>query len=524
MLASIVAASRSTSIRSAAAFVSNIAPSATAFCPPRAFHSHRPSDATFLKRRRPWVKKFDSSSQVATQSIRFHQSKSLFSTTSDSTPSNTNAPVNDLIANWRSDPTLTDVYHLPTLSVPAESVHNILKTGSIVAPYLASNMNELQGIHPRVKLVRDVPVDSQGQTTDASSQSAKRKLILLDANQEIPPDVRQELETWNICPGPTFELAMPQEQQTPHRILEKLLPPDAHPPPTGYEQIGHVLHFNLKPHHEPYGRLIGDVLLDKLSPSVETVVTKVGEVKGSHRIYDMEVLAGKPSTEVTVVEHGIRLHFDLAKVYWSTRLSGQRTRSLDEDIRPGQIIADAFCGVGALCVRAAAEKNCIVIANDLNPVAINSCRENSVRNGVDHNIDATCGDAHDFIASLGHTHDRPLPHHLMLNYPLASVDFLHNLKSWPVDKLSEIVPTVHVYTFARGDAETDKTPADVAKEMVAIGLLPSLSGSDNNDSVKVLNDLGCNIRAREIRDVAPGKVVMWVTFQVTEDLLLKMRG
>merc|ERR1711976_193343 len=105
------------------------------------------------------------------------------------------------------------------------------------------------------------------------------------------------------------------------------------------------------------------------------------------------------------------------------------------------------------------------------------------------------------------------PHHLMLNFPLASVDFLHNIKHWPIEKLSEILPTVHVYTFARGDAETNKTPADVSKEMVAIGLLPNL-GASGEDSVKVLDDLGCNVRAREVRDVAPGKVVMWVTFQV----------
>ena len=235
----------------------------------------------------------------------------------------------------------------------------------------------------------------------------------------------------------------------------------------------------------------------------------------------MEVLAGKPSTEVTVVEHGIRLHFDLAKVYWSTRLSGQRTRSLDEDILPGQIIADAFCGVGALCVRAAVEKNCTVVANDLNPEAIEYCRANAERNGVVDKITAACGDAHNFIASLGHADGRPLPHHLMLNFPLASVDFLRNLQYWPLDALTEVQPTVHVYTFARGDTKTAKTPADVAMDMVAIGLLPELGSSD--ERMGTLNDLGCNIRAREVRDVAPGKVVMWVTFQVTGDLLRRMQ-
>ena len=109
----------------------------------------------------------------------------------------------------------------------------------------------------------------------------------------------------------------------------------------------------------------------------------------------------------------------------------------------------------------------------------------------------------------------------MLNFPLASVDFLRNLRYWPVDELTEVQPTVHVYTFARGDTETAKTPADVAMDMVAIGLLPELGSSD--ERMGTLNDLGCNIRAREVRDVAPGKVVMWVTFQVTGDLLRRMQ-
>ncbi len=47
----------------------------------------------------------------------------------------------------------------------------------------------------------------------------------------------------------------------------------------------------------------------------------------------------------------------------------------------------------------------------------------------------------------------------MLNFPLASVEFLRNLRYWPIDKSAEIVPTVHVYTFARGDTEAAKTPA-----------------------------------------------------------------
>jgi len=462
------------------------------------------------------------------------------------------APVQDFgaLPDWRSDPSLTDVYHLPTLSVPTRFVNSVV-CDSTIGPYLASNMEELDGIHPRVKLVRDVPKGAADPNGDDGG--GKRKLVLLDPSrvvasvvedeedigdsaklsQEqhdifkalrqtlpgIPSNALRELACNDVQAGPSFAVSIPQEQQTHSRILQKLLPPEAQPPPAGYEQVGHVLHLNLKPHHEPCGRLIGDVMLEKLKPSVRSVISKVGDVDGPFRTYDMKVLAGEDSTDITLVEHGVTLSFDLSKVYWSTRLSDQRTRSIEEEFQPGHVVADAFCGVGALCVRAAVDKDCTVVANDLNPDAVKYCLSNAAGNGVEDKVMATCGDARDFIAGLGDM--SPLPHHLMLNFPLASTDFLSTLRSWPSIEPLDVETSVHVYTFARGDKEERRDAADVAINMVANGLLPYIN---SNEGQEILNDLGCQVRAREVRDVAPGKVVIWVTFKVTQELLLKMQN
>jgi tRNA (guanine37-N1)-methyltransferase len=82
-------------------------------------------------------------------------------------------------------------------------------------------------------------------------------------------------------------------------ILQQILPPEVYPPPTAFEQVGHVAHLNLKSIHLPYAKLIGEVLVECI-PSIETVVNKVGEVSGDYRTYDMDILAGKDDTYVSV--------------------------------------------------------------------------------------------------------------------------------------------------------------------------------------------------------------------------------
>lgn len=56
-----------------------------------------------------------------------------------------------------------------------------------------------------------------------------------------------------------------------------------------------------------------------------------------------------------------------------------------EFIKPGQLLADLFCGVGPLAVRAA-KKGAYVIANDLNPSCYEYLVKNSKLNGVEKRV------------------------------------------------------------------------------------------------------------------------------------------
>jgi len=113
-----------------------------------------------------------------------------------------------------------------------------------------------------------------------------------------------------------------------------------------------------------------------------------------------------------------------------------------------------------------------------------------------------------------------------MNYPLESPKFVSACRWWPAPtKKTDVVPTIHLYTFARDD-ESGRRPAElVAIDMVAENLLP-LGGAveEATDRRQELNQLGCDVRTRVIRDVAPGKMVICVSFQATKRLIKHIQG
>lgn len=76
-------------------------------------------------------------------------------------------------------------------------------------------------------------------------------------------------------------------------------------------------------------------------------------------------MAGELNYYVKLKEQGVQFQLDFQKVYWCSRLQQERDRLLSL-MTSGELLADIFCGVGPLAVRAA-KKGLFVIANDLNP-------------------------------------------------------------------------------------------------------------------------------------------------------------
>jgi len=450
--------------------------------------------------------------------------------------------------NWREHPELNPTLEFPTWAVPLKHAFIIqtLISSEQTQPYLATRDEILQLCHPRPKIVQD--------GTDPKTKMYKHILLHPSVAQtsssheylnNLPMEIQDLLKEHDvITDAPNMTIDIKYHQLPVNYILGKLLPEHVHPPPTAFETVGHVAHLNLRENHLPYAKIIGDVLLECL-PNIETVIQKVGHVSGPYRTYDHEVLAGRNDTTVKLVEHGVRLEFDLSQVYWCSRLASERQVVLDQEIVPGQVIADAFCGVGAICLRAAQTKNCTILANDWNPSAVKYLKHNFALNGLDRFLAlASNQDAYDFLMDLGLEKEenedenegknaanipRHVVDHVLMNFPLQAPTFLGALRWWS-PPLSQKSPRLHVYTFARADPDTNRCAEDVAIDTIASELLPSMGVSEDEDGGDYfrkdeLNDeYGCRVVAREIRDVAPGKLVFCVSFTATPKLLRHMQG
>ena len=451
--------------------------------------------------------------------------------------------------NWRNHPELNPTLVFPTWAVPLEKscIIQTLLSSELTQPYLATRDEIIQQCHPRPKIVQDGDADTDRPKT--------HKYVLLhpsvhnDKNHNLPPEVQTLLSEHNvIVDGPTMTIDIQYHQFPVNYILRKLLPVSVHPPPTAFAMVGHVAHLNLRENHLPYANMIGQVLLECL-PTIETVIQKVGQVSGPYRTFDYQVLAGRNDTTVQLMEHGVRLEFDLSQVYWCARLASERQVVLDQEIQPGQVIADAFCGVGAICLRAAQTKNCTILANDWNPNAVKYLKENFALNRLEqYLVSSSNQDAYDFLMDLGIQESssegkekdetsatteldksRSTIDHVLMNFPLKAPTFLGALRWWS-PPLSHSSPRLHVYTFARADPDTLRSEEDVAIDLIASELLPPMgSGSDDDGGEyhrkrELDKDYGCNVVAREIRDVAPGKLVFCVSFTATPKLLRHMQG
>lgn len=427
------------------------------------------------------------------------------------------------ILDWRDHPLVNVHISFPTWVVPkpGSGIQTLLGHDRL-QEYLATRFELLSHIRTRLKLVQD-PKDR-----------SDSKVILLHPEtpplDQLPEDVQELLASEGVeSNGQEINVSFCHTDFTASYVLCSILPKEVHPPPNAFETIGHVAHLNLKELHLPYKSIIGEVILETL-PAIRTVICKEGKVSGPYRTYGFGVLAGTKDTSVKLQENGVHMKFDVAKVYWSSRLSEERRRILRQ-FKPNQIIADAFCGVGAVLLQAAKKQNCKILANDWNPDAIASLQENIVSNILEENFQLVqCGDAYDFLMKLGmqpsnSPSDKPhrLPDHVLLNFPLGSIEFLGALRWWnspPGTEKSN--PRLHVYTFARGDQESGRTADQVATDMVAESLLPRMNSINRTQELN--EEYGCDVEVHNVRDVAPGKVVMCISFTLTPSLLKVIQG
>ncbi|WP_456418348.1 tRNA (guanine(37)-N1)-methyltransferase Trm5b [Methanocaldococcus infernus] len=205
----------------------------------------------------------------------------------------------------------------------------------------------------------------------------------------------------------------------------------------GYDIIGDLVILQISD-KVPYNirKEIGE-LAYKLIPC-KGVFRKKSEVKGEYRVRELEHLAGENRTLTIHRENNYRLYVDIAKVYFSPRLSGERKR-IGELVNINDVVIDMFAGVGPFSIACKMAKK--IYSIDINPYAIELLKKNIELNKV-YKIEPILDD----VRNVNLEGSR-----VIMNLPKYSYKF--------VDKALELVKrggVIHYYTIGKDFNEAIK--------------------------------------------------------------------
>jgi len=155
--------------------------------------------------------------------------------------------------------------------------------------------------------------------------------------------------------------------------------------PHSADVVGDIAIIEIPPELENNRTLIGNAVL-KANKNVKTVLAKAGAVSGTYRLRELSVVAGEPKTTTIHKEHGCQFYVDVARAYFSPRLSHEHNR-VASMVNEGEAVVDLFAGVGPFAVQIAQRReNVRVFAVDVNPDAMEFLKRNVRLNRVETKV------------------------------------------------------------------------------------------------------------------------------------------
>jgi tRNA (guanine37-N1)-methyltransferase len=186
---------------------------------------------------------------------------------------------------------------------------------------------------------------------------------------------------------------------------------------TGVDTIGDLAVIKIPRGWEGRKHEIGELVLSKLK-NVRGVFRQTAAASGWDKVRGIEWLAGEKETVTTYAEHGCVFKVDIAKVYFSPRLSYERLR-VARLAKRSEVVVNMFAGVGTFSIAMAKIAGSQRIYSiDKNPEAFKYMAENVVINGMSGTVIPILGDAKEAVVELRGVADRvlmPLPE-LALEY------------------------------------------------------------------------------------------------------------
>eukprot|EP00123_Amoebidium_parasiticum_P015057 comp22762_c0_seq1/m.35561 comp22762_c0_seq1/g.35561 ORF comp22762_c0_seq1/g.35561 comp22762_c0_seq1/m.35561 type:complete len:529 (-) comp22762_c0_seq1:193-1779(-) len=341
-----------------------------------------------------------------------------------------------------------------------------------------------------------------------------KRLVLLspiftkDDLSQLPEDARKFCQEQGV-EVVHYNQVLEYDYWNAEQVLCAVLPADIKEVTTAFEAVGHIAHMNLRDCHLPYKNLIGQVVLDK-NPKLKTVVNKMDSIDTTFRFFKMEVLAGEDNFQTEVRENNCVFRFDYSNVYWNSRLGTEHSRLLSL-FNKSDVVCDMFAGVGPFVIPAC-KRGCFVYGNDLNPASYQAMVDNAKANKLPaakyklYNLDAR-----EFVRKV--TEDVrqgkdgcPAYHQVVMNLPADAIEFLDAFVGLYADFPAGIkMPRIHCYCFSK-----DENPQQDAINRVQAVLGTSLP----SEYFKVF----------DVRDVAPQKLMMCVSFDLPEEAARRKQG
>jgi tRNA (guanine37-N1)-methyltransferase len=209
--------------------------------------------------------------------------------------------------------------------------------------------------------------------------------------------------------------------------------------PRALDIIGDIAVVEIPPELKEYKKIVGEAVL-KGHKNVRVVLAKAGKVSGTYRLRHFEFLAGERRSLTLYRENGCSYYVDVARAYFSPRLSHERQR-VASAVKEGEVVVDLFSGVGPFAILIAKNlKTVKVYAIDINLDAVDLLKRNARLNRVENRIYPIVGDARQVAnEGLAAAADR-----VIMNLPESSFEF--------IDVACNALKTggmVHFYAFMR---------------------------------------------------------------------------
>jgi tRNA (guanine37-N1)-methyltransferase len=233
---------------------------------------------------------------------------------------------------------------------------------------------------------------------------------------------------------------------------------------SSFDVVGDIAIFRLSCASSANAQSIAKAIMG-VHRNVKTVLLQTSSVAGDFRLRRLTYVAGENKTTTVHREFGCLFAVDVAKCYFSPRLSYERMR-IAKLVEKGETLVNMFAGVGCFSIitakHSAAAK---VFSIDLNPAAIQFMKENIRLNRVYDIVTPLLGDSKDIINSrLQHVAD-----HVLMPLPEKAIEYL----PCAVSALKKSGGWIHYYGFehaAKTESPCEKGKQKVAKVLEASGV------------------------------------------------------